>query len=160
MDDCSTLGTRSDLSETISIEIKPKCGFILNSGGKSCRFCLQQTLKVHRGRRNEVSRYCPMNFYSGDFQRFQSALAGLCQTPHNNLRIFNRGDQLFGESIPQCKRSVKLLDALKLININSAGEFSELLWYILYDKSSFNASPKGPVCQKNSSRCHTTNLQC
>lgn len=87
---------------TISVEIKPKQGFLpihrlamkssndqFTAGMKSsCLYGLTQCLKLARGRIKETSNYCPINLFSGCPIKMRNALEGLLRNPQNNLRIF------------------------------------------------------------------------
>jgi len=113
MDDLCTLPAhimkklhhKSDLvGPTISVEIKPKQGFMPNDGfviessannrsihsyfAKSCLYGSTQALKLNRGRIRETSSYCPINLFSGCPIKMRSALEGLLRNPQNNFRIF------------------------------------------------------------------------
>ena len=114
-----------DLSgPTISIEIKPKQGFlpihrtcmksptnkyITNKLRSSCQYGLTQYLKLSRARISELSNYCPINLFSGCPIRMKSALEGLLRNPQNNLRIFKDLTLAYDESI----QSVKLPNLLE-----------------------------------------------
>lgn len=89
---------------TISIEIKPKQGFLPihrhamksttndpstdNQLKSSCLYGSTQFLKLARGRIKETSSYCPINLFSGCPIKMHSALEGLLKNPQNNFRIF------------------------------------------------------------------------
>ncbi|XP_012945660.1 uncharacterized protein LOC101848860, partial [Aplysia californica] len=89
----------NDSQFTISIEIKPKKGFILrhphgeSSGGMEqvCRFCMHQILKRKSGQWPQTSSYCPLDLFSGNRQRMKHALFSLIKTPQNNLKICRNG---------------------------------------------------------------------
>lgn len=92
------------LGPTISVEIKPKQGFLLpvhrslmkstineqiaERIKRSCLYGLNQHMKLARGRINETSNYCPINLFSGCPIKMKSALEALFKNPQNNLRIF------------------------------------------------------------------------
>ncbi|XP_078517508.1 inositol-pentakisphosphate 2-kinase [Lissotriton helveticus] len=87
----------------VCIEIKPKCGFIpiANSVSKEvkhrvCRFCMYQRLKVAKGKWKRISRYCPLDLFSGNKQRMHFALSNLLQEAQNNLKIFKNGELIYG----------------------------------------------------------------
>lgn len=85
------------IAGTICVEIKPKWGFLPNLASKSrsksrvCRYGRHQVLKLHDGEIDRVSRYCPLDLFSGDRQRTRIALESLIQDPQNNFRIFVDG---------------------------------------------------------------------
>ncbi|XP_055998954.1 inositol-pentakisphosphate 2-kinase-like isoform X2 [Ostrea edulis] len=124
--------TTSDAFPTISVEIKPKKGFIplsaLNSDSSTvkagvCKFCMHQRLKAKEGRWTKTSHYCPLDLFSGNRARMRHALHSLCVTPQNNLKIcqngiesyseFSKGDlgkilqQFFGESVNGLKNGLR-----------------------------------------------------
>lgn len=92
------------LGPTISVEIKPKQGFLLPIHRslmrssiddkmsarmkRSCLYGLNQHMKLARGRIKETSNYCPINLFSGCPIKMKSALEALLRNPQNNLRIF------------------------------------------------------------------------
>ncbi|XP_063796785.1 inositol-pentakisphosphate 2-kinase [Pseudophryne corroboree] len=85
------------------IEIKPKCGFIPCSAHvtkeikkKVCRFCMHQHLKVTKGKWKRISKYCPLDLFSGHKQRMHFALMNLLQESQNNLKIFKNGELVYG----------------------------------------------------------------
>ncbi|XP_072277347.1 inositol-pentakisphosphate 2-kinase [Pyxicephalus adspersus] len=85
------------------VEIKPKCGFIPCSAHttkeikkKVCRFCMHQHLKVLKGKWKRISKYCPLDLFSGHKQRMHFALMSLLQDSQNNLKIFKNGTLIYG----------------------------------------------------------------
>ncbi|XP_053577160.1 inositol-pentakisphosphate 2-kinase [Bombina bombina] len=85
------------------IEIKPKCGFIPSSAHitkeikkKVCRFCMYQHLKVAKGKWKSISKYCPLDLFSGNKQRMHFAIMNLLQESQNNLKIFKNGELIYG----------------------------------------------------------------
>ncbi|XP_038668517.1 inositol-pentakisphosphate 2-kinase isoform X1 [Scyliorhinus canicula] len=87
----------------LCIEIKPKCGFIPFSSHITkdikrhvCRYCMHQHLKVANGKWKRISKYCPLDLFSGNKQRMYIALKSLLQEPQNNLKIFKNGELIFG----------------------------------------------------------------
>ncbi|XP_052780269.1 inositol-pentakisphosphate 2-kinase-like [Mya arenaria] len=99
-------GTNLDnTTPTISVEIKPKKAFKhshdslnISSEEKSqvCKFCMHQRLKAKEGQWPETSRYCPLDLFSGNRQRMRHALIALAETPQNNLRICQDGEEVHG----------------------------------------------------------------
>ncbi|MEE6502775.1 hypothetical protein FKM82_004633 [Ascaphus truei] len=92
-----------ELRPIFCIEIKPKCGFIPCSGHiakeikkKVCRFCMHQHLKVAKGKWKLISKYCPLDLYSGNKQRMHFALMNLLQESQNNLKVFKNGELIYG----------------------------------------------------------------
>nr|XP_005987157.1 PREDICTED: inositol-pentakisphosphate 2-kinase [Latimeria chalumnae] len=88
---------------TLCIEIKPKCGFLPFSSHVSkeikrrvCRYCMYQRLKVANGKWKKISKYCPLDLFSGNKQRMCFALTSLLQEAQNNLKIFKNGELIYG----------------------------------------------------------------
>lgn len=85
----------------LAVEIKPKQGFIhpQRQGEKFCNFCLKQIFKSKNGEDGAVkSKYCPLDLFSGDQSRMETAIQNLMSTPKNNLRIFKDGIILHDEN--------------------------------------------------------------
>ena len=85
----------------LAVEIKPKQGFIhpQRQGEKFCNFCLKQIFKSKNGEDGAVkSKYCPLDLFSGDQSRMETAIQNLMSTPKNNLRIFKDGITLHDEN--------------------------------------------------------------
>lgn len=89
----------------ISVEIKPKCGFVpsseyikeQNAVKKSVsRFRMHQYLKLKQGEVSHISEYDPLDLFSGCIERIKKALQTLLSTPQNNFRIFSNGSLVFG----------------------------------------------------------------
>lgn len=98
---------------TISVEIKPKQGFlpihrlVMKSSindqfsykmKNCCLYGSNQYLKLSRGRISQTSKYCPINLFSGCPLRMRFALEELIHNPQNNLRIFKDLVLAYGES--------------------------------------------------------------
>lgn len=89
----------------ISVEIKPKCGFLpfskfIREGNgvkwSTNRFKMHQLLKLHKKEISQVSEYDPLDLFSGSKGRIQKAIKSLFTTPQNNLRVFSNGSLIFG----------------------------------------------------------------
>ncbi|XP_059138732.1 inositol-pentakisphosphate 2-kinase-like [Physella acuta] len=99
--------SRDDSSYTLSIEIKPKKGFLKKMDTSSieesqvCRFCMHQYLKRKSGQWPETSGYCPLHLFSGNRSRMKHALESLIKTPQNNLKICKNGREVYGSEIRQ-----------------------------------------------------------
>ncbi|KAJ8259870.1 hypothetical protein GJAV_G00174400 [Gymnothorax javanicus] len=94
----------------LCIEIKPKCGFIPFSRHvskaikrKVCRFCMHQHLKLANGKWKRMSRYCPLDLFSGNRQRMCCAIKHLLEEPQNNFKIFKNGELIYS-----CKEDMDL----------------------------------------------------
>lgn len=95
----------SDTTPCISIEIKPKCGFLPSSRFISeenhikrlvSRFAMHQHLKFSEQKISCISKYSPLDLFSESHDRIHRAIEGLFETPQNNLRIFLNGSLVFG----------------------------------------------------------------
>ncbi|KAJ4962394.1 hypothetical protein NE237_022333 [Protea cynaroides] len=89
----------------ISVEIKPKCGFIpcsrfITEGNAIkrtiTRFRMHQVLKLNQGEISRISEYNPLDLFSGSSDRIHKAIKALFTTPQNNFRIFRNGSLIFG----------------------------------------------------------------
>ncbi|KAL1007820.1 hypothetical protein UPYG_G00092090 [Umbra pygmaea] len=95
----------------LCVEIKPKCGFLPSSRHvtkdiktKVCRFCMHQHFKFASGKWKRLSRYCPLDLFSGNKQRMYLAIKHLIEEPQNNFKIFKGG-----ECIYSCKDDADVL---------------------------------------------------
>ncbi|OMO87536.1 hypothetical protein CCACVL1_08953 [Corchorus capsularis] len=89
----------------ISVEIKPKCGFLPISRfiaeenavkRTTPRFRLHQALKLHNHEISEFSKYNPLDLFSGSRDGIAKAIEALYATPQNNFRVFLNGSLVFG----------------------------------------------------------------
>ncbi|KAJ0548763.1 putative inositol-pentakisphosphate 2-kinase [Helianthus annuus] len=89
----------------ISVEIKPKCGFLPTSGfireenaakRRISRFRLHQILKFHQRKISQISEYDPLDMFSGSKGRVAKSVKDLFLTPQNNFRVFLDGRLVFG----------------------------------------------------------------
>ncbi|KAK9075599.1 hypothetical protein SSX86_003925 [Deinandra increscens subsp. villosa] len=89
----------------ISVEIKPKCGFLPTSTfireenaakKRISRFRLHQILKLHQGKVLQISEYDPLDMFSGSKGRVVKSVKDLFLTPQNNFRVFLNGRLVFG----------------------------------------------------------------
>ncbi|KAI4316844.1 hypothetical protein L6164_024784 [Bauhinia variegata] len=89
----------------ISVEIKPKCGFLplsrfISEGTavkrRITRFQMHQVLKLHQGKISNLSEYNPLDLFSGSKERIHKAIKDLFTTPQNNFRVFLNGSLIFG----------------------------------------------------------------
>nr|KAF6484979.1 inositol-pentakisphosphate 2-kinase [Rousettus aegyptiacus] len=123
----------------LCVEIKPKCGFIPFSSDvthemkhKVCRYCMHQHLKVATGKWKQISKYCPLDLYSGNKQRMYFALKSLLREAQNNLKIFKNGELIYG-----CK------DAR-----SPAADWSELAHHLKPFFFPSNGLASGPHCTR------------
>ncbi|XP_043209747.1 inositol-pentakisphosphate 2-kinase-like [Amphibalanus amphitrite] len=104
MDDCAVfpspaapLAPPTAPPHVFSVEIKAKQGFLCADDDLGvCSFCMKQYLKLKRGTVQQVSGYCPLDLFSGEFDRFDRALRSLLDSPQNNLRVFLDGEFVYG----------------------------------------------------------------
>ncbi|GAB4852053.1 Inositol-pentakisphosphate 2-kinase [Ancistrocladus abbreviatus] len=89
----------------ISVEIKPKCGFLPSSrfiaeenGIKKnvTRFKMHQVLKLHHHQISQLSEYDPLDLFSRSRDGINKAIKALFATPQNNLRVFLNGSLIYG----------------------------------------------------------------
>ncbi|KAG5538486.1 hypothetical protein RHGRI_019160 [Rhododendron griersonianum] len=89
----------------ISVEIKPKCGFLPVSRFISeendikrsiTRFEMHQSIKLHQREISEISEYNPLDLFSGSKDRMHKAIKALFVTPQNNFRVFLNGSLILG----------------------------------------------------------------
>ncbi|EFJ06034.1 hypothetical protein SELMODRAFT_136205 [Selaginella moellendorffii] len=101
------LANESD-SPTLSIEIKPKWGYLPQSDAISTenhvkkvvsRFAMHQLLKFVQGKIRSSSSYCPLDLFSGTRDGIIKALNALFKSPQNNLRVFKDGNRIFTGSV-------------------------------------------------------------
>ncbi|KAF6119806.1 hypothetical protein HJG60_010205 [Phyllostomus discolor] len=129
----------ADHRPILCVEIKPKCGFIPLSSNvthemkhKVCRYCMHQHLKVATGKWKQISKYCPLDLYSGNKQRMYFALKSLLQEAQNNLKIFKNGELIYG-----CK------DAR-----SPTADWSELAYHLKPFFFPSNGLASGPHCTR------------
>ncbi|GAB2272711.1 Inositol-pentakisphosphate 2-kinase [Dionaea muscipula] len=89
----------------ISVEIKPKCGFLPSSRficeenavkKNVTRFKMHQILKLQQRQLLQLSEYDPLDLFSGSRDRVHKAIQALFATPQNNLRVFLNGSLVYG----------------------------------------------------------------
>lgn len=83
--------------DTFSIEVKPKQGWHQYGQTQLCHRCLKQKAKLHQGEIDTISRYCPLELFSGDLERMKRALFDLYDNPHNRFKIFKNGQLIYTE---------------------------------------------------------------
>ncbi|VDN27267.1 unnamed protein product [Gongylonema pulchrum] len=88
---------------TITVEIKPKQGFMQNHPGVEvpyCNNCILQLEKCYSNAFEQMYDFCPLDLFSGDLDRMRKALKSLFAVPHRNLRIFLDGTVIHSDEIP------------------------------------------------------------
>lgn len=87
----------SSAGPVISVEIKPKQGFLPDAGllidelkikSQVCRYCLAQFHKLKKRSISRISNYCPLDLFSGCPKRMSTAISSLIEAPQNNFRVF------------------------------------------------------------------------
>ncbi|KAJ2783326.1 hypothetical protein H4R18_001772 [Coemansia javaensis] len=114
-------GQRAGGAHTVTVELKPKWGFLPRSGHiapahavkrQVCRYCMQQHLK--RGAAG-VSALCMLDLFSDRPARVEAALRCLAQSPQNNMRVFLDGSPVDGRFADRVPRWAALQRALARI---------------------------------------------
>lgn len=131
--------------QTMSVELKPKCGklppaeFVTNRIKlRHSKFFMKQLLKVQTQKQgakagNEGvahvrrSYYDPLLLFSGNAELISAALWNLVVTPQNNFRVFGGGRQIFSQS--QAASGVSLADTLVLFSQTCTEKFTNsIVW--------------------------------
>ena len=103
---------------TLSIEVKPKCGFFNPGTSQLCPRCLKQEAKLKEGNIDCISKYCPLDLFSGDLARMKRAIFELFESPHNRFKVFKDGELVYTEKIGHQE------DVDALLNDYFKGKFS------------------------------------
>ncbi|XP_053696398.1 inositol-pentakisphosphate 2-kinase [Sabethes cyaneus] len=62
-----------------------------------CRYCLYQYLKLQKKSIDKISKYCPLDLFSGKPIRMLNAIKGLIGAPQNNFKLSKNGRIVYGE---------------------------------------------------------------
>ena len=73
--------------------------FCLIGYPKLCTRCLKQEAKLQEGDIDCISKYCPLDLFSGDLGRMKRALFDLYESPHNRFKVFKNGQLIYTEKI-------------------------------------------------------------
>lgn len=100
---------------TYTVEIKPKCGFLPTSPIVSessykkhvSRFQMMQVTKLYTGDVKEISKYNPLDLFSGNIDRIWKAINDLANIPQRNLILWENGK----------KATIKKLNKQKIVDI-------------------------------------------
>ncbi|WCJ35219.1 Inositol-pentakisphosphate 2-kinase family protein [Euphorbia peplus] len=96
---------KDKVGSCISVEIKPKCGFLPESRfiaernaikKRITRFRMHQVLKLQKHEVSELSRYDPLDIFSDSKKKIRKAVNDLFITPQNNFRVFLNGTLILG----------------------------------------------------------------
>eukprot|EP00300_Choanocystis_sp_HF-7_P006648 c14823_g1_i1.p1 GENE.c14823_g1_i1~~c14823_g1_i1.p1 ORF type:complete len:469 (+),score=103.98 c14823_g1_i1:572-1978(+) len=98
------------------VEIKPKCGY-LRQGSLVCAFCALQHFKHTTRHITHVTQYCPLELFSGEFDRIFHTLHHLVTNPQNNLRLFKDGADILPSSVAESDMS-RILQAVATVLTN------------------------------------------
>lgn len=81
------------------VEIKPKEGFMSKKFIKyaKCYFCLKQYIKLNEKQISKISKYCPLDLFSGNKIKIRKALKSLIENPQNNFKLFKNGMVIYNE---------------------------------------------------------------
>ncbi|KAN0021823.1 hypothetical protein ACTFIU_003968 [Dictyostelium citrinum] len=101
---------KNKFSKVICIEIKPKWAFLPKSHNymnkelldvklNKCRYCMHQQLKLKEGSIDEISSYCPLDLFSGDYDRQKQSIINMIHHPQNNLKVYCDGILSFTGSL-------------------------------------------------------------
>jgi len=139
---------RGSAADTISIEIKPKAGYLATSPlvrmGNECkystsRFQILQQLN-HRGVVSKgwnkgknlmyTSRFDPIDLFSRDADRIYLAVNALFDCPQNNLKVFCGESMLYGmgcqyntdKSMNDCRRAISIVKGCSQSSLLCSGE--------------------------------------
>lgn len=63
-----------------------------------CR-CLKQHAKLYQGNIDSISKYCPLDLFSGDKTRMKRAIFDLCDNPCNRFKLFKNGKLLYTQDV-------------------------------------------------------------
>ncbi|KAK6115318.1 hypothetical protein DH2020_007587 [Rehmannia glutinosa] len=90
------------------------------------RFKMHQVLKLHQGQISQISKYDPLDLFSGSKDRVQKAIKSMFLTPQNNFRVFLNGSLIFGGmdgavDSPSCMDNQALQNGLKRVIVANDG---------------------------------------
>ncbi|EOY14827.1 Inositol-pentakisphosphate 2-kinase 1, putative isoform 2 [Theobroma cacao] len=119
----------------VTVEIKPKCGFLPISRFIAeenalkriiTRFRMHQALKLHKQEISEYSEYNPLDLFSGSRDRICKAIKALYATPQNNFRVFLNGSRVFGGSGGGTDNTTVLVVCRELSNDKLSHQYTSL----------------------------------
>ncbi|CAI8606470.1 unnamed protein product [Vicia faba] len=153
-------------SHSISVEIKPKCGFLplstfISEGTaikkKITRFEMHQALKLQSGEISQRSVYNPLDLFSESKERVYKAIKNLFTTPQNNFRVFLNGSLTLGglgggaESTDACMAKVledKLHSVIQADNGQSTENLFTLVTEAVHKSGVLNQLLECKVCKE------------
>ncbi len=125
-----------------SVEIKPKCGILpqidcieSENSIKSTvsRFQMMQFLKLVEGRVVNISRYNPIEFYSGEIEPTTSALRALISDPQNNFRLWIDQAECISDASGLNSQSISKFLSIAFESSDEISELSKILATIIID---------------------------
>ncbi|XP_047985151.1 inositol-pentakisphosphate 2-kinase-like isoform X1 [Leguminivora glycinivorella] len=139
------------------VEIKPKEGFMaqcFRNYGK-CYYCLKQYLKLRQNEILNISKYCPLDLFSGDRDRMKSALYHLSENPQNNFKIFKNGQIIY--KMPNKDQFHEIIKKMHIFKSTSAF-FSFTIETLLYKNkhTQIDNHSDDVTFIKENIHCHTT----
>ncbi|XP_022117579.2 inositol-pentakisphosphate 2-kinase [Pieris rapae] len=110
------------------VEIKTKEGFLAKTLEEysRCYYCMKQFLKLCDKQIDKISKYCPLNLYSGDRKRMKVALVNLVENPQNNFKMFKNSEIIYSEN-----SSIEFEQIISTTILNSTNVFFDLIINIL-----------------------------
>ncbi|KAJ2821353.1 hypothetical protein GGI24_004242 [Coemansia furcata] len=90
-------------THAVTVELKPKCMALPQSAfaapessvkHKVCWYCMHQ-YTLHKD--GNVSKFCPLELFSGDRERIANSLDHFAESPHNNFVVFVDGRSVVDE---------------------------------------------------------------
>lgn len=71
-----------------------------------------QYLKLKNAKITNVSKYCPIDLFSGNAERMNRAIKGLFENPQNNLKMFQNGETVYNEYTQDKKALRRILEKI------------------------------------------------
>ncbi|XP_031622852.1 inositol-pentakisphosphate 2-kinase [Contarinia nasturtii] len=162
----------------LAVEIKPKQGwnictelsewllelFQIGLGLRNkCRYCAMQHQKVNGRNVKRLSKYCPLDLFSGDKARMKKAISGLIESPQNNFRVFCNGHLIYSDINQEHDLQSILSPYFGNNNLNIENDFISLLVNILlhdFDEMLNKRSSEVNKSEEPISFLETTEQQC
>lgn len=63
-------------------------------------------MKLKGNKIEKISRYCPIDLFSGIDERMNQAICGLLDNPQNNLKILMNGNSVYSEHV-KCESALE-----------------------------------------------------
>lgn len=78
-----------------------------------------QYLKLKNAKITGISKYCPIDLFSGSTELMNRAIRGLFENPQNNLKMFQNGATVYNEYTQDKKALKRILNNI-FPDINSS----------------------------------------